>query len=602
MKRMVFLVMGAMMMLVGQSRAQSSIPTAGLQLWLRADAGVDTLNGTVSRWHDQSGSGNDAIQASASRQPVLVVGALNGKPAVRFDGVNDKLGFTGTTHMTQFSLFLVLNNHAGTPGNDGNVITFGANGDFNHQWFMIMRFPNSSDSIALGPADNSYVNAFSHNVAAYDQWRNLSIVTTGSAFNTTLRWDGIAAHMSLDGSDQAISVPMGDATGSGGGIGGADGVPNGTILAKCDVAEMLVYNVALSDSARSSVERYLATKYGLQLSPPTAGLQLWLKADAGVDTLNGTVNRWHDQSGNGNDVIQASASRQPSLVADTLNHKPVIRFDGVNDKLGFTGTTHMTQFSLFLVIYNRSGSAGNVITFGAAGDFNNQWFMGMQIPSGPDNIGMLGNNAGIVAVGSGLAAYDQWRNISVVANQSIWSTTVRWDGKDAHMFPNGSGPAFSVPLGDATGSGGGIGGADGVPFGTILAKCDVAEVLVYNMALSDSIRKVIELNLATKYGLTITGISAPQKGSLPERYVLEQNYPNPFNPSTTIRYALPQRANVSLIVYNTLGQQVAALVNENQEAGSHEVHFDGSNLSSGVYFYRLHAGVFLEAKKFVLVR
>jgi hypothetical protein len=366
---------------------------------------------------------------------------------------------------------------------------------------------------------------------------------------------------------------------------------------------MLVYNVALSDSARNIVESYLATKYGLpQSSIPTAGLQLWLRADAGVDTLNGTVSIWHDQSGNGNDAIQASASRQPRLVADTLNHKPVIRFDGVNDKLGFTGTTHMTQFSLFLVINNRSGSAGNVITFGAAGDFNNQWFMGMQIPSGPDNIGMLGNNAGIVAVGSGLAAYDQWRNISVVANQSIWSTTVRWDGKDAHMFPNGSGPAFSVPLGDATGSGGGIGGADGVPFGTILAKCDVAEVLVYNMALSDSIRKVIELNLATKYAMTFTGISAHQAGSLPERYVLEQNYPNPFNPATTIRYGLPTRAHVTLSVFNTLGQQVATLVQGEQEAGNHEVRFDATNLASGVYFYRLQTGDFVQSKRLLLLR
>ena len=259
MKRMVFLVLGAMMMLVGQSRAQSSIPTAGLQLWLRADVGVDTLNGTVSRWHDQSGNGNDAIQASASRQPLLVAGRLNGMPVVSFDGVNDKLGFTGTTHMTQFSLFLVINNHQGssTGNGDGNVITFGANGDFSHQWFMIMRYPDTS-GISMATWYNSYVNAFSHNVAAYDQWRNLSIVTTGSVFNTTLRWDGNAAHMSLDGSDQAISVPLGDATGSGGGIGGADGVPYGTILAKCDVAEILVYNVALSNSARDTVESYLA--------------------------------------------------------------------------------------------------------------------------------------------------------------------------------------------------------------------------------------------------------------------------------------------------------------------------------------------------------
>jgi len=89
---------------------------------------------------------------------------------------------------------------------------------------------------------------------------------------------------------------------------------------------------------------------------------------------------------------------------------------------------------------------------------------------------------------------------------------------------------------------------------------------------------------------------------MPARFTLEQNYPNPFNPTTTIRYALPQRASVSLIVYNTLGQQVAVLQNGEQEAGSHEVHFDGSNLSSGVYFYLLHAGGFIQAKKFVLVR
>lgn len=263
MKRIAFLVAGAMMLFVMQSGAQSSIPTSGLQLWLMADAGVDTLNGTVNRWHDQSGNGDDAIQASASRQPSLVAGRLNGMPVVSFDGVNDKLGFTGSTHMTQFSLFLVINNHQAPPSlhGDGSVITFGANGDFSHQWFMIMRYPNTPDSIAMGPTDNSYVNAFSHNVAAYDQWRNLSIVTTGSVFNTTLRWDGNAAHMSLDGSDQAISVPLGDATGSGGGIGGADGVPYGTILAKCDVAEILVYNVALSNSARDTVESYLAEKW-----------------------------------------------------------------------------------------------------------------------------------------------------------------------------------------------------------------------------------------------------------------------------------------------------------------------------------------------------
>ena len=203
----------------------SLIPTASLQLWLRADAGVDTLNGTVSRWHDQSGKGHDVIQTNAIRQPMLLAGALNGNPGIRFDGLNDRLGFTGTTDMTQFSLFLVINNHAGSVGNDGNVITFGANGDFDHQWFMGMWNTSGSDNmVGMATGYSNFIDATMPGLRAYDQWRNLSVVSTGSVWNTTLQWDGKDALMSPGGSDQAISVPLGDAAGSGGGIGGADGV------------------------------------------------------------------------------------------------------------------------------------------------------------------------------------------------------------------------------------------------------------------------------------------------------------------------------------------------------------------------------------------
>ena len=77
---------------------------------------------------------------------------------------------------------------------------------------------------------------------------------------------------------------------------------------------------------------------------------------------------------------------------------------------------------------------------------------------------------------------------------------------------------------------------------------------------------------------------------VPSRYSLSQNYPNPFNPSTTIRYGLPERSQVNLTVFNTLGQMVAVLVNEKQEPGDHEVTFDGSATPSGIYFCRLRAG------------
>ncbi len=94
----------------------------------------------------------------------------------------------------------------------------------------------------------------------------------------------------------------------------------------------------------------------------------------------------------------------------------------------------------------------------------------------------------------------------------------------------------------------------------------------------------------------------PEATDLPEACRIEQNYPNPFNPTTTIRYALSARTRVILTVFNILGQAEATLVNGEQEAGYHEVRFDGSNLASGVYFYRIQAGTYIETKKLLLLR
>ena len=93
--------------------AMAQVPTSNLQMWLKADEGVDTLNGTVSRWRDQSGKGNDAIQFNTVRQPLFVGSELNQKPVLRFDGFDDKLGFTGSTPMSQFTLFMVVKNYSG---------------------------------------------------------------------------------------------------------------------------------------------------------------------------------------------------------------------------------------------------------------------------------------------------------------------------------------------------------------------------------------------------------------------------------------------------------------------------------------------------------
>ncbi|MBE0569982.1 MAG: T9SS type A sorting domain-containing protein [Ignavibacteriaceae bacterium] len=88
----------------------------------------------------------------------------------------------------------------------------------------------------------------------------------------------------------------------------------------------------------------------------------------------------------------------------------------------------------------------------------------------------------------------------------------------------------------------------------------------------------------------------------PKEFVLYQNYPNPFNPSTVISYQLPLSSDVTLKVYDVLGNEVATLVNEEKQAGVYEVEFDGSSLASGMYLYKLQAGSFIETKKMILTK
>lgn len=88
----------------------------------------------------------------------------------------------------------------------------------------------------------------------------------------------------------------------------------------------------------------------------------------------------------------------------------------------------------------------------------------------------------------------------------------------------------------------------------------------------------------------------------PHAFSLEQNYPNPFNPETVVRYQVPVASDLKIIVYDLLGRQVAVLVNDRKEAGSYEVKFSGTGLASGVYFYRLQAGSYVNTRKLLLLR
>ncbi len=106
-----------------------------------------------------------------------------------------------------------------------------------------------------------------------------------------------------------------------------------------------------------------------------------------------------------------------------------------------------------------------------------------------------------------------------------------------------------------------------------------------------------------------TEVDTETDKTLPTEYALEQNYPNPFNPSTTIKYSIPnvtlsgvEGSRVQLKIYDVLGNEVATLVNEEKPAGVYEVDFNASNLSSGIYLYKLHVGGFISTKKMTLIK
>lgn len=98
---------------------------------------------------------------------------------------------------------------------------------------------------------------------------------------------------------------------------------------------------------------------------------------------------------------------------------------------------------------------------------------------------------------------------------------------------------------------------------------------------------------------TLVGTDAREVGDIPTEYSIHQNYPNPFNPTTTLEFALPQRSQTKLIVYDLLGRGVRTLIDAELDAGYHGIDFDASNFPSGIYFYTIQSGIFVQTKKMV---
>jgi hypothetical protein len=139
--------------------------------------------------------------------------------------------------------------------------------------------------------------------------------------------------------------------------------------------------------------------------------------------------------------------------------------------------------------------------------------------------------------------------------------------------------------------------------GTGMQTLTPQEVRTVYMAIAvgtDESSMLTNMGLAEGHYGVITAVDEPAVKSM--TYKLAQNYPNPFNPSTIISFSIPERASVTLDVYNLLGQKVTSILNKEMESGSYDINFDASNLSAGIYFYTLRAGSFTSTKKMMLIK
>jgi CubicO group peptidase (beta-lactamase class C family) len=146
------------------------------------------------------------------------------------------------------------------------------------------------------------------------------------------------------------------------------------------------------------------------------------------------------------------------------------------------------------------------------------------------------------------------------------------------------------------------GGDNGVTTQMWISENDTTGVIsLANTNLSISNMQMIVNRLIDESHTFIVGVNDPT-ADIPKQFQLMQNYPNPFNPSTTISYSLPKSATVTIKIFNALGQEVALLENERKDAGNYQTTWNAFSTPSGVYFYRLQAGEYLETKKMILVK
>ncbi len=535
---------------VSQSFTITYLPA--LRLCLRADMGI--TNASVDRWRDQTTNHFDIIQATAAYQPQWVTNAVNGLPAVRFDGVNDVMTSSSLlTGVTNAEAFIVLKAASATPSSSQGLWRVGRD--------TYTYYPEPSGQLQDGFASTT-LHLIGKPAQAVDQFHIYNVASKNGLWQAR-----------INGVLQTIDANNAFSTSSTLYLGCA-----GSSYFTGDIAEVLVFNRSLGDEERTTVGLYLNSRYGLVaaapavpshlqaqgistnqinltwnfdlnatstrfvierkdtasasfngvatvrdalgyldtglvaassytyrikavndagesaytpettvftltngLAIPMANLKLWLRADCGTAGAgtNRFLNRWLDQSGNGNHANQSTLAYAPLWVASATNGRPAVRFDGVNDSLSIpnvlSGATNAEVF-VVLKVASRYPTAGKALwRYGTSSTYTYY----------PDTGGAIKDDfasSTLHNVGVPTQPLDQFHIYDAVSAAGLWQARI-----NGILQKNDTNNVFSV-LSTFT-----LGSSYSYFAG------DVAEIMIFNRKLEDGERLSTQMFLAYKY-------------------------------------------------------------------------------------------------------
>ena len=437
--------------------------------WDASDATTITQSGgLVSQITDKSGGGNTATQPSSGSQPTLVSNALNGKSLLRFDGSRSLNGnFSTSVSTNAYSIFLVCK-MSGTVTNGRMFSAGGASADY-ASGSIIPCCANATSGDSL----SSYNGTTGTNVGVVSGFSSYGIFAgvcgvsslTNTANGTTSATGSVTLTNAL--TRFAIGQPIG------GGAGGIIG----------DIAEIILFNNALSSVARARVEKYLAAKWGI----------------ANVPDPTPPVGAWLDKSGNARHATQGTASYRPVVQTNAIASRTALKFDGSNDWLATANINSVfpSAATAFIVCYPSASSSTNWTVFSTGA---NHWdvYSGALTYAGTFRSPRVNGIATSIKYNAGEPLILRYRSSSASWSQFVnglasVETAGAYNATSGNYSPAAGNAGIGYTIGSDL-SGATINGS---------FKDYICEVLLYNSSLSDADCKRVERQLAAKWSASL---------------------------------------------------------------------------------------------------